>query len=195
MSVEYSRKIIEEKSTSQLNVAQDALISEMRSVMEVTRGRRQEVDLNTSNITRPLNDEILELTRKDGAVITTTLGKRLTAYRKLLMHEEKTLNGLFEQWAEVSKQMNDFATKVFGPVAAKSIMSHPETDITDFETGEEQELLGRLEAEKERVEGAATAASDKAMRAVKANEKVRRCIFLKCIVSGWEVTRHAAVEA
>lgn len=132
------------------------------------------MDAKTSTITRPLNDEMLELTRKDGTIIKTTLGKRMSAYRKMVTHEGKTLDRLFEQWTEVSKQINDFAAKVFGSEGPRSLMSNPKAAIAGFETVEERQLVAELEAEKKRVQGAAAAAGEKAIEALKANEKVRR---------------------
>lgn len=173
-SIEHSRKHVEGVSTLGLNTARDALVTQTRIVLQEARDRRQEVDTKTGTITRPLTDEMLELTRKDETIIKTTLGRRMNAYRKMVTHEEKTLDRLFEQWAEVSKQINDFAVKVFGSEWPRSLISNPKAAIAGFETVEERQLLAKLEAEKKRVQGAAAAAGEKAMEALKANEKVRR---------------------
>ncbi|KAL8926451.1 MAG: hypothetical protein Q9208_002994 [Pyrenodesmia sp. 3 TL-2023] len=170
-SVEHSRKHVEGVSTMGLNTARDALVTQTRIVLQEARDRRQEVDIKTGTITRPLTDEMLELTRKDETIIKTTLGKRMNAYRKMVTHEKKTLDRLFEQWAEVLKQINDFAVKVFGSEWPRSLISNPQAAIAGFETVEERQLLAKLEAEKKRVQGAAAAAGEKAMEALKANEK------------------------
>ncbi|KAL8908625.1 MAG: hypothetical protein Q9207_000713 [Kuettlingeria erythrocarpa] len=175
-SVDHSRKYIEETSTGAMDTARDGLLAQTRVVLQEARNRTQEVDRKISALTRPLCDEMLELTRKDGTIITTTLGKRMSAYRKMVTHEEKTLNRLLEQWTEVSNRINDFATKLFGSQGARSITSIPNPGVADFESVEERELIANLEAEKKRVQDAAAAAGEKAMRAVKANEKVRRLL-------------------
>lgn len=175
-SVEHSRKYIEGTSTGGLDTTRDGLVAQTRVVLQQARDRTQEVDTKFTALTRPLDDEILELTRKDGTIITTTLGKRMSAYRKMVTHEEKTLNRLFEQWTEVSNRINDFATTLFGSQRARSIMSNPDARIADFEIVEERELAAKLEAEKKRVQDAAAAAGEKAMKAVKANEKVRHSL-------------------
>lgn len=171
-----SRKHIEKTTISELDAACNGLVTQTLSIMQSARDRMEEVDANTDNIAKPLSDELLELTRKDGTSITTSLGKRMKAYRELVTREEKTLNELFEQWVEVSRRIDDFGTKHFGPTGVKSLKSKTNADMAECEGGEEQEVVARLAAERKRVLDAAAAAGEKAMKAVRANETV--CSFL-----------------
>ncbi|KAI4156589.1 MAG: hypothetical protein L6R39_001099 [Caloplaca ligustica] len=178
-SVEDARKQVESTIISELDSARDGLITQAQSTLRKARDRVQEVDVSTDDMTKPLLDEVLELTRKDGSVITSTLGKRMKAYREMVIREQKTLDALFEQWADVSRQIDDWATKHSGPRDATGIMSNSDTNMAESDTTDQRGLVARLEAERKRVLDAAAAAGEKAMRAVKANEKVRQPVTLK----------------
>ncbi|KAL9006417.1 MAG: hypothetical protein Q9188_000822 [Gyalolechia gomerana] len=170
-SVEDSRKCIEDKNISQLGTARDDLVGQARRIMQHVRERMQEVEDSSNSLQRPLDDEVLEITRKNGAVITTTLGKRMNAYRELVKREEKSLHGLFEQYAEVSRQIENFALNCSGPSALEAVLKKPVAETLEFEDKDQRDLVAALEAEKERVRNAAISVGERAMEAMKANAK------------------------
>ena len=170
-AVETSRKSIEEKTLSQLDNARDGLIAQARSIMQQARDRMQKVDEHSNTLQKPLKDELLEVTRKNGSITTTTLGKRMGAYREFFNREEKKLEGLFVQWAEVSKQINDFAVEFFGPAALEKFLKDPSAGVPEPENADHRALMAALEAEKKRVQDTALSAGERAIEAMKANEK------------------------
>ncbi|KAL8944041.1 MAG: hypothetical protein Q9211_000747 [Gyalolechia sp. 1 TL-2023] len=170
-AVEDSRKCIEEKNISQLDTARDDLVGQARRVMQHARDRIQEVEDGSNSLQRPLDEEVLELTRKNGTVITTTLGKRMNAYRELVKREEKSLHGLFEQYAEVARQIENFALICFGVSAPEGVLKKPAAGTVEYEDADQRDLVAALEAEKERVRIAAASVSERAVEAMMANEK------------------------
>ncbi|KAL8841030.1 MAG: hypothetical protein Q9170_001055 [Blastenia crenularia] len=169
--VEQSRASIEKKITFQLNAARDGLATQTRGIVQQAKGRIQEVDDSSKSWQNPLHDELLEFTRKNGSIVTTTLGKRMSTYRDLVRREEKRLHGLHEQYAQVSKRIEDFTTKHLGTMPLESLLKKPTAETPEWEDLDRQNLKAALEAEKRRVEDTASSVGEKAMEAMKANEK------------------------
>ncbi|KAL8738985.1 MAG: hypothetical protein Q9181_000267 [Wetmoreana brouardii] len=170
-SVEMSRQSIEEKTLSRLDNARDKFVTQTRGIIQQARDRVQEADNSTKDLQKPIDDELLELTRKDGTTITVTLGKRMTAYRKLVNREQERLKELFEQWAEVTKEINSLATKLFGQRGVENFLKDPCAENLGVDDAERRGLMAELEAEKERVRSAALVVGGKAVEAMKASEK------------------------
>ncbi|KAL8941063.1 MAG: hypothetical protein Q9216_002471 [Gyalolechia sp. 2 TL-2023] len=170
-TAEDSRKHIDEKNKSQLDTARDGHIGQARRMMQHARDRIQEVDDSSKSLQGPLDDEVLELTRKNGAVVRMTLGKRMNAYRELVQREESTLHGLFEQYAEVSRQIERLALDWFGPSPPEAVLEKPAAETLDFEDKDQRDLAAVLEAEKERVWNAAVLVGERAIEATRANER------------------------
>lgn len=173
-AVENSRKCIEKMNTLQLNSARDGLIVQAQGIVQHAQDRIREGDNSNNSLRRPLSDEVLELTQKNGTVITTTLGKRMNAYRELVKREEKRLEGLFEKHAEVSSEIENFALDCFGSTSSELILKNSAAETLKFDNTDQRELAAALEAEKERVQKAADAVGEKAIEAMRANEKVCR---------------------
>ncbi len=139
----------------------------------------QNADNSTKALLRSLDDELLELTRKDGTVVTMTLGKRIDAYRKLVSREKENLNRLFARWEEVSSQINGLAVTFFGAEGVEKILkggSHM-AELPPFVDAEQRALMAEVEAELERAKVAAAAIGAKAVEAMKAAEKVSQHSF------------------
>ncbi|KAI4113825.1 MAG: hypothetical protein LQ345_005281 [Seirophora villosa] len=169
--VEEARKHIKERAESELNTARDRLVAQIRTTSQEALGKMQKVDASTQDIARPLVNEVLELTRKDGTMFSSTLGKRISAYRHFVKREEEVLYGLCGRWSDLSRQIDDFASRYFGPGRVRSVVCAPATDDAGFETAEHQSLVAMLEQEKMRVLNIAAAAGERARKAVRANEK------------------------
>ena len=140
----------------------------------------QNADNSTKTLLRSLDDELLELTRKDGTVVTMTLGKRIDAYRKLVLREKENLNRLFARWDEVSREINGLAVKFFGAEGVEKILKSGSGDMAElppFVDAEQRALMAEVEAEMERAKVAAAAIGAKAVEAMKTAEKVSQQIF------------------
>lgn len=170
-AVEDSRKCIEEKNTSQLDSARDDLIFQALGTMQHARNRMQQAHDSDKSLQRPLDDELLELTSRNGAVITMTLGKRMNYYRKLVKKEEDKMDGLFEQYAKVSSQIQNMSMNYSGFSALETASKKPRAKTPRFENVDQRDLVAALEAEKERVWKAAGSVGEKAIAAMRANEK------------------------
>ncbi|KAL8842864.1 MAG: hypothetical protein Q9176_002500 [Flavoplaca citrina] len=171
-NVEESRQNIEQGTNARLDNVRDALITQTLSSISEVRERKQKVDNSCKDLERPIDDELLELTRKDGTAVTMTLGKRMDAYRKLLKRENQNLNGLFEQWQEVSKEINSLIIDLFGPEGAESILKRgTHTELPEFDSVEHRALMAEMQAEQEKAQAAAVAIGAKAVKLMKAGEK------------------------
>ncbi|KAL8857314.1 MAG: hypothetical protein Q9178_006080 [Gyalolechia marmorata] len=172
-TIEESRQSIEERTTSRLDTIRDALISQTHSLMHNARERMQNAENSAKALLRSLDDELLELTRKDGTVVTMTLGKRIDAYRKLVLREKENLGRLFARWEEVSSEINGLAVTFFGAEGVEKILKGGSNmaELPDFVDAEQRALMGEVEAEMERAKVAAAAIGAKAVEAMKAAEK------------------------
>ncbi|KAI4278127.1 MAG: hypothetical protein LQ337_001271 [Flavoplaca oasis] len=177
-NVEESRQKIEQGTNARLDNVRDALITQTLSSISEVRDRKQKVDNSCKDLERPIDDELLELTRKDGTAVTMTLGKRMDAYRKLLKRENQNLNGLFEQWQEVSKEISSLITDLFGPEAAESILKGgTHTELPEFDSAEHRALMAEIQAEKEKAQAAAVAIGAKAVKLMKTGEKANSTLW------------------
>ncbi|KAL8853218.1 MAG: hypothetical protein Q9221_001952 [Calogaya cf. arnoldii] len=175
-NIEDSRQKIWEGTKARLDDVRDALVSQAHSTMHDLQERMQKDYNSTKDLQRPLDDELLELTRKDGTVVTMTLGKRIDAYRKLVNREKQTLNKLFEQWQEVSREINTFTTELFGSESAENILKGTDTEVPGFDSAEQRALMAELDAEMERARTAAAAIGAKAVKLMQTGEKASpRC--------------------
>lgn len=182
--MEKSRQTIEEKTVSQLENVRGELVTQTRDIMQRARNRMQETDESTRDLQTPLHDALLELTRRDGTIATMALGKRLHAYRKLVNREQKRLEGLFEQWADVTKEINGLAVKLFGPEGVENILKDPGTGLpASNDDVQLQGLMAELEAERERAHAASVAVGEKAVKAMKASEKVSQLARYRLLTS------------
>ncbi|KAL8784669.1 MAG: hypothetical protein Q9213_003839 [Squamulea squamosa] len=170
-AIEHSRQSIENKTKARLDEVRDALITQNRSIMHNARHRIEKVDSSTKDLQRPLDDELLELTRKDGTIVTMTLGKRMDAYRKLINREKENLNKLFEQWQDVSRKINSLASDLFGSEGVESILKGADAELPKLNSAEQRALMAEVEAEKERAQSAAAAIGVKAVKLMRSGEK------------------------
>ncbi|KAI4137833.1 MAG: hypothetical protein LQ341_004968 [Variospora aurantia] len=181
-NLEQARKHIMERAVAELDTTHDELVARTRSTAQEAWSRMQTMDASIHDIARPLDNEVLELTRKDGIVFNSTLGKRMNAYRHYVKREEEVLRGLYGQWSDVSRQIDDFASKYLGHSSEGGVIFAPTADDAEFEFAEHQNLVTMLKGEKQRVLDIAAAAGEKAMKAVRANEKV--CRFFRSEQTG-----------
>ncbi|KAL8766469.1 MAG: hypothetical protein Q9209_006763 [Squamulea sp. 1 TL-2023] len=170
-TIDDSCQTIENKTKARLDKVCDALNSQTRSIMHEARDRMEKADHSTKYLQRPLEDELLELTRKDGTIVTMTLGKRMDAYRKLVNREKENLNHLFEQWQDVSREINGFATTLFGSKGVESILNGTDAVPPELESAEQRALVAEMEAAKERARCAAKAIGTKAVKLMRTGEK------------------------
>ncbi|KAL9595049.1 MAG: hypothetical protein Q9219_006672 [cf. Caloplaca sp. 3 TL-2023] len=195
-AVENSRKCIDKKTTSQLDATRDELLTQARHVIQQTQRRMQEVNDSSHILEKPLSEETLEITRRGGTVVTTTLGKRMCAYRELLEQEEMKLHDLFEQYAEVSKQIEEFSAKNFRPLQHQTALANQAAEMVDFGDVIDQDLVAALETERVRIQNATALVGKKAAEAMRANEKVVRCSpFMIAGHVARRMTFHAGIEA
>ncbi|KAL8802563.1 MAG: hypothetical protein Q9182_003728 [Xanthomendoza sp. 2 TL-2023] len=170
-TIEESRQNIDDIISSRLGTVRDALIAQTRTVLQDARDQVQKVDSSSKNLQSPLEDELLEFTRKDGTVITMTLGKRMNAYRKLVDREKENLDRLSTQWQEVTKEINNFATQLFGAEGIERIHKGTDALMGEIDSAGQQALLAQLETEKERARIAAAEIGAKAIKKMKMGEK------------------------
>ncbi|KAL8813356.1 MAG: hypothetical protein Q9200_000312 [Gallowayella weberi] len=171
-TIEESRRSIDNQISSRLGTVRDTFIAQTHTVLQETRDQVQKVDSSSKDLQRPLEDELLEFTRKDGTVVTMTLGKRMNAYRKLVDQEKENLDRLSMQWQEVSKEINNFVTQLFGPEGIESILrGGTDAIMVEMDGAEQQALMARLEREKERARIAAAEIGAKAIMMMKQGEK------------------------
>lgn len=176
-NVQESRQKIEEGTKARLDDVRDALVSHTHSTVHGLQDRMQKDHNSSKDLQRPLDDELLELTRKDGTVVTMTLGKRIDAYRKLVNREKQNLNRLFEQWQEISREINSLTTEFFGTEGAENINKGTDTELPEFDSAEQRTLMAQLEAEMERAQAEAAAIGTKAVKLMKTGEKVSPPLF------------------
>ncbi|KAL9589986.1 MAG: hypothetical protein Q9203_001224 [Teloschistes exilis] len=164
----HSRQAVEDRILSRLEKVYDAFVGQTREMMEYARQRIEEAESQDDRLQRPLDDELLEFTRKDGSITTATLGERMKAYRKLLAQEQKRLERLFQQGVEVSKKINAVAITLFG-------VPDGQDSIKDLDARREntelRALKENLEAESERAKSDALALGAKAVKTMTACEK------------------------
>ncbi|KAL9583832.1 MAG: hypothetical protein Q9212_002483 [Teloschistes hypoglaucus] len=163
-----SRQAVEDRILSRLEKVHDAFVGQTREMMEDARQRIEEAESQNDRLQRPLDDELLEFTRKDGSITTVTLGERMKAYRKLFSQEQNRLERLFEHGVEVSKKINTVAITLFGVPAGQD-------SIKDSDGGrgvtELRALKEKLEAERERAKSSALTLRAKAVKTMTASEK------------------------
>ena len=185
-NVEESRQKIEQGTSARLDTVRDALITQTLSSISEVRERKQRADNSCKDLERPIDDELLELTRKDGTAVTMTLGKRMDAYRKLLKRENQNLNGLFEQWQEVSKEINSLIIDLFGPEGAESILKGgTHTELPEFDGVEHRALVAEMQAEQEKAQAAAVAIGAKAVKLMETGEKVNPTLLEFTTLVDW----------
>ncbi|KAI4228983.1 MAG: hypothetical protein L6R36_001220 [Xanthoria steineri] len=170
-NVHESRQKIEEGTKARLANVRDALVSQTHSTVLDVQDRLQKDHSRSKDLQRPLDDELLEITRQDGTVVTMTLGKRIDAYRRLVHREKQNLNSLFEQWQQVSREINTLATELLGSEGSDNILKGIDAVAPDFDGVEQRALTVRLEAERERAQAEAAAIGAKAVKQMKTGEK------------------------
>ncbi|KAL8757967.1 MAG: hypothetical protein Q9199_001818 [Rusavskia elegans] len=170
-NVQESRQKIEEETKARLDDIRDALVCKTHSIVHGLQDRMQKDHNSSKDLQRPLDDELLELTRKDGTVVTMTLGKRIDAYRKLVHREKQNLNRLFEQWQEISREINNLTTEFFGTEGAENVLKGTDMELPEFDSAEHRTLMAQLEAEMERAQAEAAAIGTKAVKLMKTGEK------------------------
>ena len=190
-NVEESRQKIEQGTSSRLENVRDTLITQTLSSVHEARDRKQMVDNSCKELERPLDDELLEFTRKDGTTVTTTLGKRMDSYWKILEREKQNLGGLFEQWQEVSKEINSLITNLFGPEGADTLLkARTNIELPEFNSAEHRALMAEMQAEKEKAQAAAAAIGAKAVKLMKTGEKANSTLWnLTTLIKGLTLCR------
>lgn len=169
-----SRQAVEERILSRLEKVHDAFVGQTREMMENARQRIEEAESHNDRLQRPLDDELLEFTRKDGSITTVTLGERMKAYRKLFSQEQNRLEQLFKRDVEVSKKINAVAIALFGVPDGQESIKDPDAGRKNTEL---QALKEKFEAESERAKSGALALRAKAVKTMAASEKVRRYTY------------------
>ncbi|KAI4259384.1 MAG: hypothetical protein LQ352_000793 [Teloschistes flavicans] len=166
-----SRQAVEERTLSRLEKVHDGLVGQTHEIMKHTRQRIGEAENHENRLQRPLDDELLELTRKDGSITTVTLGERMKAYRRLLAQERKSLEGLFEQVVEVSQKINAVAITLCGLPEGQDRIKDLDTGRPGKADAELRALKEKLKAEGERAKSGTFALGAKAVKSMTASEK------------------------
>ncbi|KAL8953806.1 MAG: hypothetical protein Q9222_000371 [Ikaeria aurantiellina] len=169
--VENSRQTIEQNTVSKLSTARDELIAQSRGAFEYARARMQQASNSLDTTLKSCDDEVLELTRRDGTTLTTTLGQRIMTYRKLVSREDEHLKDLFRQRSKVSQQITQLSAELLGPMRDEHTSKSSESEAPGSFAAEKRALMMAMEAEKERVRLAAEKLSREAIQATKASEK------------------------
>ncbi|KAL8662504.1 MAG: hypothetical protein Q9202_004649 [Teloschistes flavicans] len=172
-----SRQAVEERTLSRLEKVHDGLVGQTHEIMKHTRQRIGEAENHENRLQRPLDDELLELTRKDGSITTVTLGERMKAYRRLLAQERKSLEGLFEQVVEVSQKINAVAITLCGLPEGQDRIKDLDTGRPGKADAELRALKEKLKAEGERAKSGTFALGAKAVKSMTASEKVCRYMY------------------
>ncbi|KAL8673477.1 MAG: hypothetical protein Q9168_002083 [Polycauliona sp. 1 TL-2023] len=172
-NIEDSRQKIEQETTARLDDVHDTLVTQIQSSVHNVQNRLSKSDSSNKDLDRPLDDELLELTRKDGTIVTMTLGKRIDAYRKLLKREKQNLARLFEQWQTCSQEIDTLTMELFGPAADTHKSATTHTERPEFENAEQLALMAEMRAEIQRAQTDAAAIGAKAIELMRTGEKVR----------------------
>ncbi|KAL8874186.1 MAG: hypothetical protein Q9174_000452 [Haloplaca sp. 1 TL-2023] len=169
-TLQKSHTTFEEKSQSRLDNIRDRLITRTQDIMQDAHDCMTQATDSSQDLQKPIEDAVLEFTRKDGTVTTTSLGDRMHAYRRLVNREQKRLDELFTQRAGVQKEIDSLFAELLKPMG-----SH---DLKDLMAGSpmldrvaQGKLFEELEAEKQRVKDASEAVGKKAIKAMEAGEK------------------------
>ena len=142
---------------------------------------------SSQDLQKPIEDAVLEFTRKDGTVTTTSLGDRMHAYRKMVNREQKRLDELFTQRADVEKSIDYLFAGILGPNDSQVFFKDPKAVAPMPDQVAQERLLEELEAEKQRVKDASEALGKKAIKAMEAGEKVRHVMSIFGQVYGSDI--------
>ena len=148
------------------------LTAEADKIGQHAQEQMQAIAQKSNDILKPLDDEILELVRKDGAVITVSLKERLDFYRKLIAKEEKSLVELSRELAKVQKEIDDFAVEVFGAAGAKILRHVQDGKVPRLESAEQKQIEDEVEREQKHCLDAVAKLGEEAIKEMKGAEKV-----------------------
>ncbi|KAL9001220.1 MAG: hypothetical protein Q9169_000404 [Polycauliona sp. 2 TL-2023] len=170
-NIESSRQKLSQETNTRLDDVHNAHLTQIQSSIRSVRDRTSQIDIDSRTLQRPLDDELLEFTRKDGTTITMTLGKRIDAHRKLLNREKANLDRLFEQERSCEKEIESLVADIFGPHGAAPVLRGTDATLLEFESAEQLALKAELRAEIQRAQTAAAAIGAKAIKLMKTGDK------------------------
>ncbi|KAL8972612.1 MAG: hypothetical protein Q9183_000446 [Haloplaca sp. 2 TL-2023] len=170
-TLQKSHTTFEEKSQSRLDNIRDRLITQTQVILEDARNRILEATNSSQDLQKPIEEAVLEFTHKDGTVTATSLGDRMHAYRKMVNREQKKLDELFTQRADVEKSIDDLFAEILGSKDSQDFFKAPKAVTPMPDQVAQERLLEELEAEKQRVKDASEALGKKAIKAMEAGEK------------------------
>lgn len=100
---------------------------------------------------KPLGQDKLHFKSNDGKVKSTqTLGDRMRQFKNLVAAEEKQLEALWKEWAEVHQNITDLALEMLGSTRLEDVLNQPTSKLSDF-VGPRQKAAAEV-VEKERKE-------------------------------------------
>ena len=131
------------------------------------------------DLTRPLAEEKLQFTGKDGKPSgIVLLGDRMKRFKKVIMREEKELASLWEEWAEVQELIARVGVELLGSQAMDALAQQSVELTTGTDRAESRKIAQGIEADKERLKQEIETMCNGLIEKMYTGEKVCHCTIL-----------------
>ena len=126
-------------------------------------------------LTRPLAEEKLQFTGKDGKPSgIVLLGDRMKRFKKVITREEKELTALWTEWAEVQKLIAGVGVELLGSQAADLLVHQSGENAAGTGSAESGQIAQEIEKEKENLKQEIEMMGNELIEKMYTSEKVCR---------------------
>lgn len=178
-STETSREIIEKDSTQLVKATTDHLFESFRKSHDSLSKQLEADDEADEILVRPLGNEEIQYTKKDGSQVgSAPLSARVKKFKKTIAEEEEKLKSLFEQLAQIDKELAEDAEAALGPEWAEIIWSVPFDKAGREVNAAEKEIEDDMQEMRSHFEELIDSVNEKHLEEMKASEKVNSFRFV-----------------
>ncbi|MCJ1243445.1 Nuclear envelope morphology protein 1 [Trapelia coarctata] len=155
--IEISRAQILQDATTRLDSTHHILLERLATTSAQSANFVEEAMTARDDLARPLAEEKLQFTGKDGKPSgMVLLGDRMKRFKKVIMKEEKELAALWKEWAEVQELIAGVGVELLGSHAMEVLgqqLVEPTTGTDSVDSGKAaQEIEGEKEKLKQEIE-------------------------------------------
>jgi len=134
----------------------------------------EEAMTTRDELTRPLAEEKLQFTGKDGKPSgMVLLGDRMKRFKKVILKEEKELTALWKEWADVQELIAGVGVELLGSQAMDLLAQQSGESTIGTDSAESRNIAQDIEGEKENLKQEIETMSNGLIEKMYMSEKVR----------------------
>ena len=181
-SLDKNKEHIKEEVTNAVDATTKELLQRIQTSEEDFSRRVAAAAINDEAFFLPLAEEGIEYARRDGSQSSkTTLGAQMKMFRKKVAAEEKELESLWKQWAQVEEELEVAAVEALGidwPTILAGVSAGNLGETVKNDMGENEEAVER---DCKRFEELINTTSEAAVDKMAQSEKVSSLFEATCL--------------